>query len=467
MNENSQLDTPAPLGKDSDHLPLEAVIAHKISATRWGHVQDLLQQATPVEEKIVACLEAMTQSLGGEGSPYFREFWQVKQLCLPLFKESIAPKMRSQLWGQYVELSVEAKRLKEILEEQSAFACEQIELAIQSIERDLTLQEALVEQCQLDSFIDESIALKEHLETYQRLQRQLCVFGQFAARVHSLRKEVINTEMRIRIKNRCLTRLSTCADQIFPKRREWIQEISLLFQQDIQKFVETHFEKEELKALPLHEIIEEIKCLQAVAKQLTLNTVAFTETRLALSRCWESVKSKDKERKVESTEKLQRYHQEELDERAERQKVTTLKQTFETLLRDSANLSFQEVSSKLQSLNREMKSLEMSEADRQSMERLGKQIQEVVHAKKVKTLLTLPQDAELALEQLQQALLAHEEKRAAMKQQIEEYRKMLGGSGLDFEQAIFYREMIESDKQKLVVLEREIEGIEAKIEEFE
>src|SRR5262249_48341411 len=37
--------------------------------------------------------------------------------------------------------------------------------------------------------------------------------------------------------------------------------------------------------------------LQAIAKYLTLNTQAFTYTRMRLSECWDKLKSSDKERK--------------------------------------------------------------------------------------------------------------------------------------------------------------------------
>src|SRR5690242_12341464 len=90
------------------------------------------------EEKIAFGLEFMRKAISQEGSPHFREFWEARKTVLPFFKENINIAIRSKLWGEYVELTSEARRLKDILEEQSAFATEQIDLAIQALEKDLS-----------------------------------------------------------------------------------------------------------------------------------------------------------------------------------------------------------------------------------------------------------------------------------------------------------------------------------------
>ena len=95
-----------------------------------------LEKLASAEEKIRFCLEFMRGVLGDK-APRFKDYWEAKRICLPLFKESLPPPVRSQLWAQYIEVSTEARHLKEILDEQSAFAMEQIDLAIQAIEADL------------------------------------------------------------------------------------------------------------------------------------------------------------------------------------------------------------------------------------------------------------------------------------------------------------------------------------------
>src|SRR3990167_8210893 len=95
--------------------------------------EKLASLPTP-EEQIAHGLQFMRGAISQEGSPRFREFWEARRQILSRFKENLNPAIRSTLWNEYVELTVEARRLKEILEEHSAFAMEQIDLAVQSIE---------------------------------------------------------------------------------------------------------------------------------------------------------------------------------------------------------------------------------------------------------------------------------------------------------------------------------------------
>ena len=56
------------------------------------------------EEKIRLSMEFMRSALVHQGAPRFRDFWEGRKLCLPLFRENLSPKARSQLWGEYIEL---------------------------------------------------------------------------------------------------------------------------------------------------------------------------------------------------------------------------------------------------------------------------------------------------------------------------------------------------------------------------
>ena len=53
-----------------------------------------------------------------------------------------------------------------------------------------------------------------------------------------------------------------------------------------------------------------------------------------------------------------------------------------------------------------------------------------------------------------------------IKEELEGYRKALGGSGFDFEKGMMYRELIETAKESLDKVSLAIEEIEAKIEEL-
>ena len=54
-----------------------------------------------------------------------------------------------------------------------------------------------------------------------------------------------------------------------------------------------------------------------------------------------------------------------------------------------------------------------------------------------------------------------------IKNQIEEYRKALGKSGFDFEQAMMHRKMIDLEKERLSKINDSIKEIEDKIKEIE
>ena len=299
--------------EESDHQPIqkrEEVREEKQrNSPQFAQFLQELEQKNSFEEKIRYAIEFMRGALIHQGTPRFRDFWEGRKLCLPLFKENLQPKARSQLWGEYIELSGEARRLKEILDEQSAFAVEQIELAIQAVERDVEHYDVLLSHVEKFAFAHHSISLKKKQDIYYQFQRELQLLNTLASRINGLRKEVIKTEMRIKAKNKLFERLSHCGDRVFPRRKELIKSISDEFARDVEQFVASHFSATEQHDLPLYALREEIKALQSIAKVLTLNTQCFTETRIRLSECWDKLKEKDRERKKEIANKRQAFKQ--------------------------------------------------------------------------------------------------------------------------------------------------------------
>ncbi|HEX4839569.1 MAG TPA: hypothetical protein VFU89_03905, partial [Rhabdochlamydiaceae bacterium] len=262
------------------------------------------------EEKIQKCLAVMRAALS-EKAVRFKDYWEAKRLCLPLFKETLPAPVRSTLWAQYIEISTEARHLKETLDEQSAFAMEQIDLAIQAIETDLAQIDELIARTSPRAsqwaVPDQCETLRPKKELYTTLQQELDLLNTLASRVNSFRKEVIRTEMRIRFKNKFFDRLSKVGDQIFPRRKELIRQISTEFLSDVKAFVSKSCTGEMGKDLSIFALRDEIKFLQILAKEMTLDTHAFTETRLELSKCWDFLKECDKERKKELAEKKESF----------------------------------------------------------------------------------------------------------------------------------------------------------------
>ena len=281
-------------------------------------------QNPDLEAKLQLAIDFMEVSLAQGGTPHFRSFWEARRLCLPLFKENISPALRSQLWNKYSELSKEARRLKEILDEQSAFAVEQIEIAIAALEQEIKEPSDQKNSVFSENFILPYV-LKSKKDLYQQLQSQLNGFNVQASRINALRKELLKTDMRVRQKNKFFQRLSSAGDQIFPKRKELIKQISTQFMEDVDSFIKKNFESEEPHN-SLYHLREDIKSLQSLAKILTLNTNSFTQTRMQLSECWDKIKVEEKERKKERVQQRVAFKQ---NAEMIQQQIQTLKEEFE------------------------------------------------------------------------------------------------------------------------------------------
>lgn len=483
----------------------------------------------------------MRDALAQSGSLRFRDFWEIKSLCLPLFKETLPPQSRAELWSLYTELSQEARQLKETLREEANFAGEQIELAVQALEKDLAQYDLLVSQMPTLELPEMCASLADNRVTYQTLQRELDLLNVCASRSSSLRRELLKTEMRVKTKNQLLDRLSACADRIFPRRNELIQNLSAVFSSDVQRFADQYISGQLSRGPSLYALREEIKELQQVAKALTLSTPCFTETRIKLSECWDAVKDQERERKKEfaqyregakehielvrskiqgfaeavqqgmSEEELeQRSHEvmesmqplplshmdvrmlrEELalarkplddqyraqqEERIERQQekermkravLHKVQDELTVLLQKADQLEVEQMAQVRDQLLKEVEPLALSKAERQVVERLFKEVRDLIDDKRADVVISLSDDERDQLQQLRSMGEERRAKRQEIKGQLEQYRKALGSSGFDFEKAMLFREMIEAEKASLDKVNASIQEIEAKIAQLE
>lgn len=256
------------------------------------------QNPESFDQKLQETIAQMESALSQGGSPNFKLFWNLRKTCLEMFKGNIAPALRSEFWSRYRELSKEAKKLKDLFDEQSAFAVEQIEIAIKALETEIEeMSEHLLKMHEVDlSMLPKSFLKKK--EFYSQSQKKLNLLNAHASRVNNLRKELIKTEMRIKFKNNFFERLSKAGDRIFPERKELIREVSENFEKDIDLFVTNYFGSEK-EFVPTYFLRDDIKHLQNIAKVLTLNSQAFSLSRKKLSECWDALKQIDKDRKKE------------------------------------------------------------------------------------------------------------------------------------------------------------------------
>jgi len=305
--EISEVLSEEPLSDASVDLPLaETQEAEQEQGTTsnslMGEFEKEVAKIDRAEDKLKFCIDFMHKALSQHKTPSFRTFWDVRKACMELFKEEkIAPAVRTQLWTEFTHLTDEARRLKTILDEESAFHVEQIDKAISKLEEDLLQTAKLVEECHDVVFPEIGDYFQGDVAQYLSEQKQLAVLNRFATQINAMRKELIQVEMRIRHKNKFFQRLSKAGDSVFPKRKELVKELSRRFIDDITSFVDLHFT--EKSTVPFFVLREAIKTLQNVAKILTLNTKAFTETRKKLSECWDKIKVLEKERKQELVEK--------------------------------------------------------------------------------------------------------------------------------------------------------------------
>lgn len=300
-----------------------------------------LEKFSQAEDKVQHSLAFMENSLAQSGTPHFRSFWEVRDICLQLFKENLSPILRSQFWSKYSELSKEARRLKEILDEQSSFAAEQIEIAIAALEKDIEQFEIFVTKLESPNLSLMPKMFSGKIAFYADIQKRLNLLNVLASRINAMRKELIKTEMRVRLKNRFFQRLSQMGDKVFPLRKDLIKKLSSVFSEDVDAFIKNNFTDNFHDALFV--LREEIKGLQAIAKLLTLNTTAFTHTRMRLSECWDKIKNEEKERKKERAQ-LKVVFKQNFD--TVQQKIQELKQHYEAgeLSVDLANKQIDDIS---------------------------------------------------------------------------------------------------------------------------
>jgi hypothetical protein len=356
-------------------------VSHKKKDHREGYTAQFeafkksFEEQKENEAKLQLAIDFMEASLAQGGTPHFRSFWEARRLCLPLFRENISPVLRSQLWTKYSELSKEARRLKEILDEQSAFAVEQIEIAIQALEKEILQFDEQIEQSAFPETLVFPQALKANYDIYQNLQKQLNILNAHASRINALRKELLKTEMRVRHKNKFFQRLSVAGDKVFPKRKELIKQISQQFSDDIDQFINRHFGAHPSRE-SLYVLREEIKALQGLAKVLTLNTHSFNQTRMRLSECWDRIKVEEKERKKERTQ--QRIIFKQNAEEIEKQ-IQDLKQALERKEESSADAQ-----KKVQSIVAQMRKVELGRDElkvlREALGEVRKMIQDRIKA---------------------------------------------------------------------------------------
>lgn len=242
-----------------------------------------------------------------------KEFWQVKQLCLELFKEPMEKAFRAPLWQEFIELLNQAKFAQDLLLENSAFSLDQFELALKGLQSEVASAEELEKsQWHLidevgfdgsDSSMQEFLrALNQEISTSQA---HLAHYNNLAVRYRSLKEEIVEASLRAKDRRQLFDKLKAIRVLLFPRRKELIKRVSNLYLEEVYRFVESSKAQLALPKMtrPIYAVRAELKALQKLAQGLTLLPEAFKKARAQLSTLWEELSKLDTKRKARFLEK--------------------------------------------------------------------------------------------------------------------------------------------------------------------
>lgn len=405
------------------------------SKIKWEEWKKLITENGSSDQKLRQCIDFMMESLSQPKLPNFKSFWEARKICIDLFKDSsLSSVLRGQMWAEFIELTQQARQLKKIFEEQSAFAVEQIGSAIDALENEIALFEETINKTFQVTFASNPRSIQGHVSYYGENQRKIFLYNALAAKINGLRKELMNTEMRIRSRNQFFQRLSKAGDLVFPVRKNCIQEISAKFSEDVKTFMKKHPLHVDANQ-SLHFIREEIKALQGFAKEIYLNTPTFSETREALSKYWDKMRSIEKERKKKYAENKQLYK--ENFEEVKRQ-IEEFKSLYEKVTPSSAQMNHQ-----MSGLHRLIQTKELGIQDKKALK------EEIAKAKdflceKIRKEESIQEQQEKEKEQKNQAYLA------SLKTEVEEFE-----ASVEKYSAHELREKYQQLQQKLVANDHE------------
>lgn len=503
-------------------------------------LQNLTQQEASPEEILNVSIGFMRSCLQEIPISDLRQFWEVRQFCFPLFKQITNRKSRAELWGCYMELTRQGRQLRSAVEEESVFALEQIQLAVQDVSNQIQeLFRADQITLPMDFVIPEiPQALKEKKEILIEKQAILHLLHLFGMRIQSLRQELILTPARMKAKQGLFQSLSSLGDQVFPLKKKIVGEVNEIFKHEIDRFAAHHFSPSALTSDRLKRqfffLRNEIKQLQNLAKFFSLEPLVFSETRSLLSSCWDSLKGMEKtirkdliENKQTSSQNKQKYddliaqfskqleqgmlsradaesrwnaikkeaHQSQLlrsDLRLILQDLDRTRKEVDLLIQKE-DIAQKEESQRVQQKKQEevhrflaqmdhiaegiRQSKRAADEDYQKIESLVHQLEQlpvvleersriIDHCKNVQNLWMETIEEQLDpssvtyRRDLQRCLEKRKFQRAALKHQIEEYRKILASSSLEIERSLHLQQAVRIDKATLEHCEASIKRLE-------
>lgn len=369
-------------------------------------IEKEFENLATIEEKLPAVLALMKDALSENKTPDFKKFWEARQYCLILFKNPLPSPVRTAFWQEYIDLSAEAKRLKDLLDEQTSFAIEQIDLAIKTLEEDLKKKDMLIDRMPAVSYPPKCKTLLRNKAFYIEVQGELNLLNVWASRINSLRKEVLKTPMRLKYRNSFFKWLSLLGDQIFPRRKELIKKVSESFQRDVEYFADRNFSEQKAGG-PFFALREEIKNLQGMAKVLTLNTTCFSQTRQKLSGCWDILKEQEKEFKAEQQQQKSLYKE---------NRALIDAKIDAAIQKSKEGISQEEADKEIGEITQYMQTLPLSPLDIKEIKRALYQIKEPIFAKEKEA-------KEAKIKEMEKGIVRHNQEKEKI---VEDLKNLIG-----------------------------------------
>lgn len=276
----------------------------------FDHCAKQIEEAEDVDAKLTFAIQFMKDALANGNKPRFRDFWRMKKICLDLFKQEIHKTKRVAYWEEYTALLAEAHALQKIIEEQVVFQAEQIDLAIDGLDKEY--EKGVVVHHDIPACM-ESIDQGNQLFT---LHESLAFFNRLREQALSYRKEVLSLEIRVSQKNKLLAKLTKVSDKIFPERKRCFQELTRKFLGGVESFVTSNFDKTAKtvrEGASYFELKGQIKSFQATLKILMISNDAYGKIRKSLSECWDML-TKAEAKHREDSKKRKEVAPQEIEE---------------------------------------------------------------------------------------------------------------------------------------------------------
>jgi hypothetical protein len=252
--------------------------------------------------------------------------------------------------------------------------------------------------------------------------------------------------------------LSECWNQLRELEKERKKEVAKLRQESLEKIAGA---KEKIKEF--ERICQTVGSLKEVENSyeehirwmLTLGLNRDEER--SLRHALDSAKTLFLEKQKEAKEKDERQKREDLVKRKETMQM--LKEGIKTLLGQAGALSLENLLQEDLQIKDSLASLNLSAQEKHLFERLMSPLEGMIEDRKI-----LASPAGESLQEYRELLVQKKKRQSEIKKQLEDYRKTMNASCLDFEKAIFYRELMDMEKVRLEKAEEEIARVEEKID---